>query len=401
MVHAVQHTLTCGELPVSWDGKAFASPLAQQTSGEITARFFGNAQVTDYVGKIADPTEKIPRAELQFHLQALHLIALDSIVAVQESRGKVLAKTRRPDALQPLLEKLAQADFTQRPEGLFDVMALTTSQVALVQKYSQAADATAENGNFLVLDFPGEYLKAIEWLVFPNWYTACFMSECHNSAVWGHYGGYHGGVCLIFSADEREGVSCLPLNGIIGMSTHGPARGAQQMKFWPVEYAKGFGEINFFRSLGRLSANALNSMWYTDAQGKVSECMEDLVRDERAWRARYWANCYRDLVRKTSDWAYEHEYRLILTDGAFTGHADPATRIYTYDFASLKGLIFGINTKIAHKLKIIRIIEKKCRDSHRTDFKFYQAVYSSRSKAVEHREMNLLRFGGTSDAPAA
>jgi len=44
------------------------------------------------------------------------------------------------------------------------------------------------------------------------------------------------------------------------------------------------------------------------------------------------------------------------------------------------------------KLKIIKIIESKCRKENRKDFKFYQAYYSKQKGIIDHAEMTLLKF---------
>ena len=58
-------------------------------------------------------------------------------------------------------------------------------------------------------------------------------------------------------------------------------------------------------------------------------------------------------------------------------------RTLTYNFSSLKGIIFGINTSDNHKLKIIETIHKKCRENERTDFDFFQAYYCHETGAIK------------------
>jgi hypothetical protein len=72
--------------------------------------------------------------------------------------------------------------------------------------------------------------------------------------------------------------------------------------------------------------------------------------------------------------------------------SDPKSRITTYEFKQLEGIIFGIKTPIEKKIEICKIIEEKCRAANRTDFKFYQAYYAQEKGSIEHREMTLLRF---------
>jgi hypothetical protein len=217
------------------------------------------------------------------------------------------------------------------------------------------------------------------------------MSECRNSAIWAHYGDNHSGVCLLFEAEESNGKSFLPLNGIVGASSTGAIMGIKKMEFYPIDYTKGYGDIDFFRSLGTISMPDLESMWFKDLAGNISTCAEEIFTNESDWRNKYWSHFFRDITRKTDDWNYEKEYRLILS-GNLIDYSNPEKRILKYDFSSLKGLIFGINTKTNTKLEIIKIIEKKCSLNGRKDFKFYQAYYSLTDKCIMHTEMNLLQF---------
>jgi hypothetical protein len=96
------------------------------------------------------------------------------------------------------------------------------------------------------------------------------------------------------------------------------------------------------------------------------------------------------LRTKTKDWKYEGELRLIITPLFLDG--GKLSKTVSYDFSNLDGIIFGINTRPDHKEKIIRIIEKKCREAQRTDFNFYQSYYCPQSGCIEKKELSLLSF---------
>ena len=78
------------------------------------------------------------------------------------------------------------------------------------------------------------------------------------------------------------------------------------------------------------------------------------------------------------DWGYEKEHRLVLNSGM-----DEAHRKLKYEFNSLHGIIFGINTKEEDKLKIIDIIESKCSQYERGEFKIYQAYHCNFKKNIQ------------------
>ena len=71
--------------------------------------------------------------------------------------------------------------------------------------------------------------------------------------------------------------------------------------------------------------------------------------------------------------------RLILTYSDIFNNVKVPRKL-TYDFDSLKGIIFGMRTSTEDKLKIIQIIEekKKCPENNQADFKFFEAYYSSK-----------------------
>jgi len=68
----------------------------------------------------------------------------------------------------------------------------------------------------------------------------------------------------------------------------------------------------------------------------------------------------------------------------------PEKRKLKYDFNDLEGIIFGIKTSTSDKIKIIEIINKKCKENNRNDFSFYQAYYSKETGNVNYEKLNLV-----------
>ena len=73
-----------------------------------------------------------------------------------------------------------------------------------------------------------------------------------------------------------------------------------------------------------------------------------------SWRENYWNNFYPNITIKTRDWEYEQESRLIL-HSMIADLSDGRRRTLTYNFSSLKGIIFGIGTPDNCKLKVIEV----------------------------------------------
>ena len=256
---------------------------------------------------------------------------------------------------------------------------------------SPKSNSTFEkNRQLLIFDFPRVYLKQIGELLYLNWYVACFMRDYHNSSAWGHYGDNHKGVCLIFEAETTGKMNCLTLNQITGYSNDREVWNPSLRAFYEVNYQDKIDEIDFFRSIGCLPITRLKKAWYSDQNGNLSECGAHLGTggDELAWRENYWANFYRDITAKTKDWEYEQESRLILYS-MLTDLREKRQRTLTYNFSSLKGIIFGINTSDSDKVEIIEIINKKCQENNRTDFEFFQAYYCPETGNIQKHKLHL------------
>lgn len=96
-------------------------------------------------------------------------------------------------------------------------------------------------------------------------------------------------------------------------------------------------------------------------------------------------------MTKTIDWAEEKEYRLVLSS-ILTPIIDKKNRKLKYNFNSLKGLIFGMETPNEEKLKIIEIIKDKCKKNNINDFEFYQAYYCQKNESIQHRRMSFIKL---------
>jgi Protein of unknown function (DUF2971) len=163
-----------------------------------------------------------------------------------------------------------------------------SSQADLIAMYNAPTQTIGQkNRRMLHARFPEEYLKSLERLVHPPWYTATFTGNCNNPSIWGHYGDGHKGVCLKFRASTTNGEPHLRLHGI-------------DYQFYKIQYARKYPEIDFFRSLGVLPIPALNRCWYFDEHKNKSSCADALYDDEDAWRKSYVGYFSRGDNNKTS-----------------------------------------------------------------------------------------------------
>lgn len=371
---------------------------------DICDIIFKNEYASQLAHNLATKTTPVSRDELIFRLRVFHQIAVETIFNIYESRKFI---TKRLTKTPPIPEKFTKVNMTdllnqlekEHPgndtaDRIFAYQRLFYAEMDVISYYNAESPSDKNNQVFIFSHFPEKYVQAIEKLVYPEWYTACFMAECNNSSIWGHYGDKHRGVCLIFNVEEKNNHKFIDLNCINGWSsTSGPTYGNVKHQFFEIDYIKHHTKIDFFKSLGRMPRQTLQRTWYKDGQGNMSICSDGVFNDEDNWRKSYWENYYLVSTKKLEDWKNEKEHRLLLSN-MINDYSDPANRKLKYNFNSLKGIIFGINTDTNEKMKIIKIIENKCRKEKREDFLFYQAYfyYSQEGGSIDNFLMSFIKF---------
>jgi hypothetical protein len=235
----------------------------------------------------------------------------------------------------------------------------------------------------------------LEKLLYRDAYVACFVEDPAHAAMWGNYADSHKGVCLKFrSHPNSEGAPAIKLGALTfwqGNAIAPPGTYADTLlTLRPVTYTRKLPEIDFFQSLGVVSAPELRH-WFADASGRPSELLLHSVGRTDASRRQYWDAFTQFTTTKLMDWKHESEHRAVFSprDSNFK---DPANRKLRYSFEDLEAIIFGMRTSNDDKLAIMRIIEKKCREAGRSAFEFRQAYYSSSSGKMTTQELRLITF---------
>ena len=382
--------------------------LQEQRFNSVWHRFHNLPKVPQMIEALANTDRKIRYRELEYYLRliqsAILVLIIDSSLDYQhipESERQRLTAQISNVAQESLVSILIPLALFEKAETEEEVNALLREKEELWnnerinrQLKNPNSEGTLEGIDQLSFDFPTVYLNEVERLLWPKWYTACFVKDYRNSSVWGHYGDNHSGACLIFETEKTDESHGLELSENAG-------KGVRTIPFYEVIYANKPGEIDFFRSIGRTTVEQLIELWYTDAEGNVSECAAHIPRDGEidnddtvAWRKSYWDSFYRDITAKTKDWEYEQEYRLILAD-SLRQFDKQERRTLKYDFNSLKGIIFGIKISDKDRLRIIKIIQDKCEKYNRTNFKFYQVYYSPEDSDIQKYRILLPPLDGT------
>ena len=388
------------DIPILNGWNHLSTPDALRLFNDIWREFRSLPYIPEIIEALASSNRKIRHTELKYYLQMIHPFFLPEIKEIYIEHGlipeserdslpdelsvatvfksilasiKLFDEARTEDEINAALQQIAMIDYSNRLKHL---------RIIRQHKHRIPIEAYWNSRQLVFADFPMVYLKEIERLLYPKWYTACFVEHYHNSSVWGHYAGDHKGVCLIFESNGFE-------------LYQGAGNSVCPTQLAKIKYITKPAEVDFFRSIGRLTGHDIREHWYTDDEGNISDCASHIPRDGDMdsaemveWRNRHSITFYRDITAKTKDWEYEQEYRLTLEDG-LSEFKGKKSRTLRYSFSSLKGIIFGINTSDEHRLRIIEIIEKKCEDCERTDFKFYQAYYSHETSDIQKYEIQL------------
>lgn len=236
---------------------------------------------------------------------------------------------------------------------------------------------------FIRVEFAEVYLEKLRTLIYPDCFVSCFSKDYSNSSMWGNYADRHRGACLIFKTKELEGKQYLPYS----INSRGVTRKYVDLELSRVIYDSKVESINFFDSLGRLNGIQLIN-WLID-DNDISKNYEQIYRDKDSWREGYWNIFKKGICSKTLDWEYEEEYRLYITN-TFFDFTKTKDRAIKYKFEDLYGIIFGINTSMQDKIKIIKIVIKKCQEEKSDRFNFYQAVYDNDLGRIKITELGFL-----------
>lgn len=389
--------LDADSIPIFGPWDEFVTSQDKDLFDDIWPRFLNVPKIQDIIEAIANTKRKIRYRDMAYYLRVVHVVVFEEVLkshivhgAISESvMFQIPEKLNYELIIEGLLHSIRNTqrvgDNELSEDHLLYLERINNDESIFQQYHSRkiARGTLEENVQFLRFDFPRVYLDQLERLLWPKWYTACFMKSYHNSSVWGNYGDNHTGACLIFEAEENVKSRNLELRQLTGKNVN-------SMPFYEVKYRKKAGEVDFFRSICMLPVAALKRLWYTDQEGNISECASHIRTDgdEDAWQKSYWTNFFSDITIKTKDWKYEQEYRLILEDRR-SQFEDNEDRTLRYDFNSLKGIIFGLKTSDEDKQQIIKIVEEKCRKNNREDFKLFQAYYSDEYGEVHKYEVKL------------
>ncbi|RUT43280.1 DUF2971 domain-containing protein [Paenibacillus anaericanus] len=374
-------TFSKDDIPIFISEENLPTKEYEERIKEIKILFFSDERVQSFLNFIDNHRSMIYVDELQVHLKLLHHLAIDIINRMDGLQDVNPTSNNLYKVWDELYDKL-------EVENAYDVIIQVTSEMLReVDFHSMIKLKDSPKMQSIYFEFPRMYLDSITKLTYPKSYVACFMDNCENSSIWGTYGNSHTGVCLKFKIGESTSPK-LSLKTAVSYGGNGYYYDYRDHVLKPIDYTTQVDEIDFFRNLGRLTHNQIWKQWYTDENGNESVCSGDTVHQMDEWITRHWGMYAGAFLKKTVEWSQEREYRIILTS-VLDFFEESSNRLLEYKFEDLEGIIFGVRTPYNARIQIIEIIRRKCIESGRKEFDFYE-MYISTNKELNQRKMPIL-----------
>ena len=380
-------TITIKDIPIFKSEKDLPTDIYRERIKKIYKQFFSNNFVQSYMQFIINNPNKIYFQEMYVHLKVLSTHAINAIYEIDIQTGILPNKGNNLLEREKVELNLALDNIWQdlRPEEYHILIEIIHGQlkswdVVLLIDYKASPKLQS-----IHIEFPQMYLDAIVELTYSEAYVACFMDNCINSSIWGTYGNNHTGVCLKYKI-SNESNPMLALKTIRSLSSAGYSYDFVDFAYKPMNYSADFNELDFFGNLGRLSKSQLIEQWYSNENGELSAVCEKMFSRVDEWRSEYWNAYEQAYLKKLPDWSHENEHRIIIENGIGT-YSDKENRLLEYKFESLEAIIFGMKTSIEAKTEIIEIIKRKCEETGRNQFDFFEMEYSNRQNKLYPRKL--------------
>ena len=388
------------EFPIFISEAELPTDLYRQNFKVIKDRFFSYEPINQLVSYLGNKKSPLRKNQLLVILWLISDIALESILFGHDDAGfqpqPFWMTLQNSINERPLLKqfvdaiKMGDSNSEEQIDAIFSILAKEMQENNLKMLCEKEEVFNKITWSYFRSVFQQEYLEYIPQLVYPNWYSASFISEFpKNSVLWGHYGDSNMGVCLVFKAHDEDHQKNLHI--LLKRPENGSHGSVQKMHLNQIYYSdeREF-DVEFFKRLWTQPAYIVHNEWYSDESGQKSPNISEMNPTEET-RLAYWDKLKSIQTTKTTNWRYECECR-ILINGGFYDFSKPKNRIFKYDFNELEGIIFGMRTPVVDKVKIIKIIGQKCMETKRTDFKFYQSRFDYRDSSVVCDEIQSLKF---------
>lgn len=315
---------------------------------------------------LSNRQDEIAKNELSFYLLSAHACALSLLKMCN------ISLDRSKNIYNGIIELKKIVDSKNLSPILFNDF------VSIIKNLSQQSTFktnVSNNERFLLFNFVDVYLSELYKLIYPRNYIISFSETAHNSSMWGNYADGHKGICLIFNSNNNK----IQLKQLFFDNYK-----TFDLEFKKVEYGVKYQKYEFFSNICRYIIPDLVELWYKDDNNMSSifSMSDRLFNDSK--KDEYWDNVTKCVLTKSKDWEYEREFRLII-HSSINDRLDEKKIFYNFD--SLNGIIFGINTANTAKVEIINLIQEKCKNIGRNKFQFYQAYYCEKNNKIDYEKL--------------
>ena len=315
----------------------------------------------NFISHLATTCRNLSRDEMR---TILHKVYTD-LLAARNIRGYSRIDFQLTEYLQALAELETRGNANLM--NTVDLFHARYGSGAILNSKRGTLEREIPEENIDLTYIPELFLENCERSIFPNYYVACFTSTYSDPTMWAHYAKGHSGACLVFGSTSKENKRYLG-----NFKTNSDDR--HQLR-----------EVKYLQILEPIDV--------LDAISALNRFRKALIApiDIRFWPQTILSDFRDRIVTKTTEWQREGEFRLVWEDKDRdrnrSTHLAPRQRLVKYEFDTLKGIIFGVKTTDLDKLRIMRVIDRKCSEQHRSDFKYFQA-YVDKGR-IEKHEIHL------------
>jgi hypothetical protein len=178
------------------------TPELRRLYARIRQVFFGHADIAPLSELLGNRQSRVGRNELIMYLRTMHLHALNSVVVGFEDVMGIPPRpeddplkeaTRQSLVCRQLVEAMNLREQNGLDAGKFAEAAAEASETIvdetnLLLAYQRKSFASRPAWKAVTFDFPPRYVSSLERLLYRDWYTACFVDNPDNTAMWGTYG---------------------------------------------------------------------------------------------------------------------------------------------------------------------------------------------------------------------
>ena len=314
------------------------------------------------------------------HEQAFYICGkrmIDTKLIEKDELALVEPKIITAEMIKPLILSFLDDQLSLITNHAYQILRYTIENADLsILSRDDSNNTQRIKWNKIRLNFPELYVRRAKEIVFPPSYVVCFSTFPNNSVMWGNYACNHKGVCLIYSAKNNGNDYCIPIQAGLMTTSMGQGINFTNEHVSPVEYTDNKIKRNFFESLGGLTYEWISS-WLVSYNGIKSRFLN--VYHDQNWRETYWNDYLKAYFTKMTVWDYEQEYRLRIT-GAFFEDSE-SSKFIPYSRECLTGVIFGINTSLEDKYRILKTIKEAGYDLKGFDIR--DAIYDETARKIE------------------